>query len=180
MELSVLTSSLTEPITSDEVKDYMGYPLTETSQDSLIESMITSARQWLEGRTALSLVSKSYKAYFEAEDAEDGWYELPVTPVLSSPAITVTMNGVSTTFQQRGLKTIKICPDSVLGTIDVGAPFTNYLEVTFQAGATSEAANNVLLELVSIAFNNRDSGGVAYARLPYDIQERIKALSLNI
>jgi hypothetical protein len=158
----------------------MGYPLTDSSQDTLIDSMITSARAWLEGRTALSLVSKSYKAYFEAEDAEDGWFELPVSPVLADPAIAVTMNGVSTTFQQRGLKTVRICPDSVISTIAVGTSFTSYLEVVFQAGATNEQANNVLLELVSMAFNNRDSGGNPFVSLPYDIKQRIQALSLNI
>lgn len=180
MELSVLTSSITEPISADEVKAYMGYPLADTSQDDTIESMITTAREWLEGRTALSLVSKSYKAFFEIEDADEGWYELPVSPVLDTPAITVSMNGVSTTFQQRGLKTIKICPDSVFGTILVGTTISSYVEAVFQAGATNETANNILLELVSIAFNNRDGGGTSYARLPYDLRSRIDSISNNI
>ena len=180
MELSILSTSITEPIDADEVKAYMGYPLTDTSQDTTIESMITTARAWLEGRTALSLVSKSYKAYFEEDENEDGWYELPVSPVLDTPAIVCTMNGTETTYQQRGLKTVKVYPDSVFGTITAGVSIPSYLEVVFQAGATNESANHVLLELVSIAFNNRDGGNQSFARLPYDLRQRIQSLSLNL
>lgn len=180
MELSVLSTAIIEPITSDEVKSYMGYPLSDTSQDTIINRMITAAREWLEGRTSLSLVSKSYKAKFETDEQEDGWYELPVSPVLDTPAIAVTMNGTITTFQQRGLKTVKIYPDSVFGTITAGVSTPSYLEVVFQAGATNESANSILLELVSISFNNREGGGVSFARMPYDLQQRISAISNNI
>jgi len=183
MELSVLDTTIVEPVTNDQVKTFMGYPSTDTSQDTIIDRMITSAREWLEGRTALSLISKSYKAYFEPEDADEGWYELPVSPVLALPAITVVMNGIDTTFQQRGLKRIRICPDTVFGTIQVGASVTSsYVEVTFQAGASSERANAILLELVSITFNNRngDDNNLSFARLPYGLQQRITAMSDNL
>lgn len=181
MELSVLTTSITEPITNTDVKSFMGYPATDTSQDTTIDSMIKAAREFLEGRTALSLVSKSYKVYFDIEDLDDGWFELPVSPVLDTPAITCEMNGVSTTFEQKGLKTIRVAPDSVFSTILVGATVGSpYGEVIFQAGATNATANNILLELVSIAFNNRDGGGSSYARLPYDLRSRIDSISNNI
>jgi hypothetical protein len=134
------------------------------------------------GTDALSLVSKSYKAYFEPEDADNDEYELPVSPVLGTPAITVSMNGVSTTFQQKGSRRVRVYPDRVFGTIQVGASDTSpYLEVTFQAGATNESANSILLELVSIMFNHRDGGvGVSYSRLPFDLQQRINMISNNL
>lgn len=181
MQLSVIDQSTEEPITLSDVKGFMGYPLSDESQNSIITRMITSARLWLEGRTALSLVSKGYKAYFEPDDADEGWYELPVSPVLDEPAITVKMNGTDTTFQKRGLTTIKIYPDKVFGTIAVGSSDSSYVTVTFQAGATSEMANTILLELVSIMFNNRDSGiGVSYSRLPFDLQQKINSISVNL
>jgi len=178
MELSVKSTSITEPITRDEVKAYMGYPLTDTSQDDTIDIFITTAREFLEGRTALSIVSKDYEAYFDIDDADESWYELPVIPV--TKITSVTMNGVSTTYQQRGLKTVSICPDSVFGTILVGTTISSYIDVLFTAGASNQTANNILLELVSIAFNNRGGGDLSYASLPYDLQKRINSISNNL
>jgi|WetSurMetagenome_2_1015567.scaffolds.fasta_scaffold00157_54 uncharacterized phiE125 gp8 family phage protein len=181
MQLSVLTTVITEPVLKADVKAFMGFPSADTSQDTTIDAMIIAAREWLEQRTGLSIVSKSYKVYFEEDDAEDGWFELPVSPVLATPAITVAMNGVSTTFQQMGLKRIKIMPDSVFGTILVGASTNpSYVEVVFQAGATNGTANLCLLKIVSSMFNYREDGiGVNIARLPFDTVSLINSLSTN-
>ena len=182
MELSVITSSITEPITHDQVKSFMGYPLTDTSQDATIDALITAAREFLEKRTSLSLVSKSYKAYFDEDDSVDGWYDLPVSPVLATPAITVSVSGVSTTFQQRGLNRVKICPDSVFSTMLVGqSDAGSYVEVVFQAGATNGTANKCLFNIVSFMFNHREDGvGISVARLPFDTVSLINSISENI
>jgi hypothetical protein len=182
MELIITSSSITEPITKDEVKAFMGYPLTDTSQDTLLDRFITSAREWLEGRTALSLVLKSYKAYYEPMEADEGWYEVPVVPVASTPTLVVKMNDVVTTFEQKGLKRIFVRPDKTFSTIQVGASSDiPYLTIEFDAGATNESANAVLLELISVMFNHRDSGvGVSYSRLPFDLQQRVNGLSNNL
>lgn len=181
MQLQVISSSITEPITHAQVKSFMGFPASDTSQDGTIDTMITSARIWLEQRTALSIVSKQYKAYFEADDMEDGWYELPVSPVIGTPVTTMTMNGVTTTYRQMGLNRVKIQPDSVFGTLLVGQTSTpSYMEVTFQAGATNGEANEILLGIVSFMFNNREGGtSVNIASLPWDLKGRINALSMN-
>jgi len=182
MQLEVLTSSITEPVTADEVKAFMGYPLSETSQDAEIGGMVTAAREFFEQYTGLSVVSKSYKAYFEQEDAIEGWFELPVAPVLASPVITVAMNGVSTTFQQMGLKIVKVLPDTVIGTVPVGATsLPTYVEIVFQAGATSVTANECIKRIVSYMFNHREDGiSVSVARLPFDTVQMMKSVSINL
>lgn len=180
MQLSVLTTSITEPVTHDEVKSFMGFPASDTSQDTTIDNMITVAREWVEQRTGLSLVSKSYKAYFDKEDAEDGWYDLPVSPVLTLPVITAEMSGVSITFEQVGSKRVRIRPDTVMGTIPIGgASGVSYLEVTFQAGATNKTANQCILSVVSSMFNYRE-GGVNVARIPFDTLSLIDSISVNL
>jgi uncharacterized phiE125 gp8 family phage protein len=180
MEYIVLTTSITEPVTKEEVKSFMAY--SGTDQDDLIDSMIITAREWLEQRTGLSLISKSYKARFEKEDSEDGWYRLPLSPVLASPVITCSMNGVSTTFQQTGLKQVRVRPDTVISTVQAGASSeVSYLEVTFQAGATNNTANTCLLSIVSQMFNYREGGiGVNMARLDFDTLKMIKSISVNL
>lgn len=284
MQLEVLSTSITEPVSHDDVKAFMGYPLADTSQNATIDSMIIAAREWLEKRTALSLISKSYRAYFEKCDQDDGWYELPVSPVLDVPAIkvvirraikrldTITLTGtqaggtanivcdgltkvatfdttltktasnfvtvnavaylavgvvltsygedliftanvagvnftgattitntvptlsgivvntranvteINTSFSQEGLTRVRIRPDNVIGTVLVGASANPYyIEVTFQAGATNNIANQCLLSIVSSMFNHREDGiNVNIARLPFDTISLINSISMNL
>lgn len=181
MQVKILTSSITEPVTVAQMRDYMGYPSHD--QDELIGLLISSARKWLEDRTGLSFVSKSYKAYFEKEDAVDGWYRLPVAPVLSDPAIEVSVCGVSDTdFEQKGLDTVEIRPSTVLGSVSIGASVNvYYVEVTFQAGENNELANNCIKRIVSSLFNNREDGitDVSMAEMPFDTLQLISMLDNN-
>ena len=178
MELKVLSTNIAEPITVADQKAFMGY--ASSDQDAIIFRMIQAARAWLENRTGLSLINKQYKAYFEKEDAVNGWYELPVSPVQSTPAIAVSVSGVSTTFEQMGLERIRIRPDTVIGTIKVGATGQIYsIEATFNAGALNDAANEIIKRIVSTMFNAREDGAgaeVLIGRIPYDTMRLIEVL----
>jgi len=182
MQLTVLTTSITEPVTKEEVKVFLGYPSTETSQDSLITGMITAAREFVEAYTGLSVVSKSYKVQFDKEDALDGWYELPVSPVLASPAITANVSGTTTTFTQKGLSTVSIYPDNVIGTIGVGSSVLNYyFEVTFTAGATNTTANLCIMRIVAQVFNHREDGiNISLSRLDFSTIKLLDSISKNV
>lgn len=180
MELKVTSSSITEPVTKAELKAFMGYPSTDTSQDDIMDIIITAAREWFEQRTGLSVVSKYYSAYFEEDDRSDGWFELPVNPVTGTPVVTVC--GVVTSYQQKGSKVIKISPDNVYGTIPVGGlSYTYYVEVTFTAGAKNEIANVCIMGIASSIFNYREGGlNVNVARIPFDTLTLIDSLSNNV
>lgn len=181
MELKVLSTNIVEPITVADQKAFMGY--TSSDQDAVIFRMIQTARVWLENRTGLSLVNKQYKAYFEREDAINGWYELPVSPVQATPAIIVKVCGTTTTFDQIGLDRVRIRPDTVIGTIAVGASAEiYYIEATFNAGASNDAANEILKRVVSSMFNAREDGGgaeVLTGRIPYDTMRLIETIDQN-
>ena len=122
-------------------------------------------------------------AYFEKEDAVNGWYELPVSPVQSTPAIAVSVCGSVTTFEQMGLQRVKIRPDTLIGTIAVGATGEiYYVEVTFNAGESNNAANEILKRIVSTMFNAREDGSgqeVLTGRIPYDTMRLIEAIDQN-
>lgn len=180
MELSVVSTSITEPITVSELKTFLGYP-ADTSQDALMEGMITAARQWLEGRTALSFVEKDYKAYFEKDDADsEGYYELPISPVTSSDAeIIVSVTGTATTFQIKGLNIKRIKPDNVIGTISVGGSSQYYVTVEFSAGADNTGANEIIKQIAGIMFTNR-SLNFSEAWLPYNTRKQIEGMSVNV
>ena len=88
-------SGVTEPLTLQEVKDYLrleGYldPSDSTAteyddDDDLIESLITAARERVEMFTGLSLVPKTMEIEF---DNELGNFKLPFSPVNSITSVT--------------------------------------------------------------------------------------------
>jgi hypothetical protein len=178
MELKITSSSITEPVTHDEVKTFMGYPSSDTSQDSLIDTIITSAREWFESKTGLSIVSKDYKAYFDRGDCNEGWYELPISPVTGTPVVSTC--GTVTTYQQKGMDIVSIMPDETYGTIGIGAIASIfYVEVTFTAGATNESANLAIMGIASAMFTDR-STSVNIAKLPFSVLSLVNSLSNNI
>ena len=181
MELKILSSSITEPLTAVEMRTFMGY--SGTDQDTVIGKMITTAREWLESHCSISLVNKQYLAYFEKKDAIHGWYELPVSPVLSTPALVVKLRGVTIDFEQMGMNIVRVRPYATYGTIGVGSTGINwYMEVTFNAGATNNTANEILRKIVTTMFNAREDGageGVQTGRLPYDTLRLIETIDKN-
>ena len=182
MELKINDTSITEPVTANDVKAYLNIPAATTTWDTLISGMITMSREYFERMSALSVVSKSYTAYFETTDEENGWFELPVSPVLSSPAIVCSINGAVVTYQQKGMDTVFVSPDILITTVLIDEDFTDYyLSVTFQAGATSAAANECIKKLTAIQFNHRDDYvGVNAAHVPFGVMQMIRSLSRNL
>lgn len=181
MELVTVTTNLAEPITVSEVKTFLGYPSAD--QDALISKLITASREFVEKRTALSLVEKNYQAYFERDECDDeGWFELPVSPVNSTTkTVTVSMSGTATTFQQKGIKRVKIKPDAVFGTILSDTTDTYYLVIDFWAGSSNQLLNSILLSIVASRFNHRDEGvDINIASLPFDTIQMINQVTMNL
>lgn len=182
MELEVLSTSINEPVSVTECKSFMGYPGDD--QDADIQKLITTARIWLEAHCALSVVNKQYKAYFEKEDAEDGWYELPVSPVLSDPAIIVQVCGATVDHEEMGLNKKRIRPATVYGTIRIGASSViYYVEVTFNAGKANTVADEVIKRIATSLFNARQDGvteEISVGRIPYDTRRLIESINENM
>jgi uncharacterized phiE125 gp8 family phage protein len=186
MQVRIKTGqSLTEPVTTAEFKTFSGYPGTD--QDTLIASMITAAREFLENETGLSCISKVYEAEFDRWDMisddltrvgysgyDDGWFRLPFSPV--TVITSVALGGVTTTYSQRGLKIVEIHPDVVVQT----GTANNILAVEFTAGEANTQIKNAILRIVLDAFNNReDYTGISLSSVSFDTQRMIANLSTN-
>jgi len=82
-----------------------------------------------------------------------------------------------------GLKKVRIRPDTVIGTIAIGATGEiYYVEVTFNAGEINRTANEIIKRIVSSMFNAREDGGgtdVLIGRLPFDTLRLIEAIDQN-
>jgi len=186
MQVRIKTGqTLTDPVTTAEFKTFSGYPGSD--QDTLIASLITAAREMLEDETGLSCVSKVYEVEFDRWDMisddltkvgyqgwDDGWYRLPYSPV--TVITSVEIGGVSTTYTQRGLKTVEIHPDVVVKT----GTTENTLAVEFTAGEANTKCKNIILRMVLDFFNHRDDNEAgSYAALSYDTKRMISSISTN-
>ena len=167
--------TLTEPITAALWRAYSG--LDDTTQDTLIETMITAARLWLENHTGCSVISKSYEAEFDISDGYENWYELPFSPVVSITSVQI--DDVDITYSQRGQGIVEIYPDSIIGS----GTEDNIIKVEFIAGATDERATIAIYRIASDYFDARKdnpAAEISSAVLKWGTMHFVNQLSNNI
>lgn len=161
--------TITEPITAANFRTFMG--LVDTTQDTLIASMIIAAREWIENYTGRSLVSKVYIAEFPKADGFENWYELPFSPVTDIASVKVGTTTVS--YHERGLKVVEIYPESVIST----GTSNNVLTVEFTAGGTDEVGIQALYRVVADLYNHRyDNQGVTSSLLSWNTSQLVDQL----
>lgn len=159
MQLKVISdpAMITEPVTVSDIKTYVGY--TGTDQDTIISGMITAARMYIEDHCSMSLISKQYQVTFEKGDDDDieGWYILPITPIVSVDLVTLTTDTSSTiltsdAYSLRGDTQVSILPQLVIHTGNI----RDTLAVQFTAGASDPRATLAIKRMVSDMFNRKD------------------------
>jgi uncharacterized phiE125 gp8 family phage protein len=161
--------SLTEPITAANVRSFLG--LSDTTQDTLIGTIIKAARIWLENHTGRSLISKVYEVEFDREDGTDNWYELPFSPVTDIESVEV--GGTAVDYYEKGQKVTYIYP---LDSVSTGTT-NNTLDVEFTAGASDDVAIQALYRIVADLFNHRyDNQGVTASLLSWDTAKLVDQL----
>jgi len=173
MQVKEKTGTITEPVTLAEVALYVGY--SGTDQNALFTQLITAARKWIENHFAFSCVSKSYIVRFEKSDAVDGWYELPVSPVISITSAAI--DSIDVDYEEKGDETRFINSDEVMST----GTSSNELVVEFIAGAADDMAKTGIIRIVSDMFNNKDDSpeNINAAKLSYDTMRFLEGLNHN-
>lgn len=78
MAYKVTTAPATEPLTRSEVKNYL--KVDSTSDDLLIDTLITAARQWVENHCALALLPQTILEIFDGLP-QDGTLTLRISPM---------------------------------------------------------------------------------------------------
>ena len=142
--------TLTEPVTVAEMEEYLGYDL-DTGQETLIGDMITAARKWLEDYLGLSILSKSYEVRFYNEDALNGYYELPFSPITSITSVQIS--GTDVNYDEKGLDVKFIRPQQSV--ITNTSSDEAYLDSEFIAGAESPMGNDAVKRIVTDMWDNR-------------------------
>lgn len=161
--------SITDPITASQFRTFIG--LSDTTQDTLIGSIITAARKWLENHTGRSIVSKVYEVEFDNGDDVDNWFELPFSPVTAIASVKIGTTTID--YYERGQKVVEIYP---LDSISTGGT-NNTLDVEFTAGASDDIAVQALYRIVADLFNHRyDNQGVSSSLLSWDTAKLVDQL----
>ena len=169
--------TLTEPVTSAEMITYMGLGTLDASNTTLIQNMITSAREYLEEYTGKSFLSKTYEVRFYVGDALGGYYELPFSPVTSITSVDIS--GSTVEYDERGLDRIYIRPQASI--ITNATTDEAYLDCEFIAGAESEMANIAIQRMVNDMWDNRKDNlpDSPAAGLSWKTMKYIETLSNN-
>ena len=80
MQVKTISEIEIEPITVDQVKNYLKIDESIEVEDALISSMIKAARQLCEKKTNLSFIDKQLEAVFEYDELIEVSFRLPYSP----------------------------------------------------------------------------------------------------
>lgn len=141
-EIQVITDLVSEPVTVQEVKDYLR--INNNQENTLIGELITSARERLEGFTGRAFGTKTLKVRYEELN---GWVELPYSPIQSITSV-VNDAGDAVSYDTKGLEVIQLEAFTSGGCI-----------VEYECGYTTlpKALKEAILKEVSTAYENREN-----------------------
>lgn len=152
-QIKVISESATEIISVADAKNYIR--IDTTADDTLLASMITSARIQAENYISRDIVAKNRVYYIPKCDGEIDLLFGPVDAVNS-----VTVKGAAATYTTLGLGDLTIVLD--------GGPAIN-IEVDYDTeGMNDGLLKQVLLQMVSTLYDNRTDyvQGITVNELP--------------
>lgn len=180
METTLKTAPIKEPVSIDDVKKHMVIDDDYTDRDSLILSLISDAREWIEEYLWRKLITQTWYAYLEDWPAGD-YIELPFGTLQSVTAIkyTDTADAESTWNSSEYI----VGTDYLKGRVTLAYGYTwpnttlrdsNPIEVEFKCGYGDDAADvpvNIkrgIYMMVAEMYENREVSiyGQTYSRNP--------------
>lgn len=86
--VSVKTDSGSEPVTEAVIKNFIKYDESDTTEITLINNLVKSARELLEKLLNASLKSKTYTLQFDYRALDDYTLRIPYSPIVSVTSVT--------------------------------------------------------------------------------------------
>jgi len=87
-QINVKTDSGSEPVTQAEIVNYIKYDERDTTELTLINSLVKSARELIEHYLNVSLKSKTYTLEFDSKAVDDYMLNIPFGPVVAITSLT--------------------------------------------------------------------------------------------
>jgi uncharacterized phiE125 gp8 family phage protein len=158
MTVRVVAEPLQEPITLAEAKAHLR--VDDTSEDALIQTLITAAREAAEDYCARSFALKTYEQVLDAFPLE---IPLPFPPVTAVDSVsyvnpagdTLTLHS-STYALDSESEPGWLLPASTWPEVMEGA---NVVRIRYMAGATPKRAKQAMLLIIGYLFENRGDTG---------------------
>lgn len=94
MDLTVATAPASEPVTTAEAKTHLR--VDSSDDDTYIDTLVKSARMWIERTNGLALVNTTYDGSINAFPHTDGAIIIPKYPLSSVTSITYYDDDLST------------------------------------------------------------------------------------
>lgn len=181
-DFKIITAVTVEPLSIDEVKEYLHEDEASTVQDAVIRNMITAAREYCEEYTGRALATQTLEArldYFPCRD----FIDLPRPPLQSVTSVIYTDSaGVATTMAANTAYLVDA--DSVPGRIvlpyGVSWPtFTahpvNPIKIRYITGYSStnripKTIRQAMLLLIGHWFANREAVGPISKELEFSVR----------
>jgi len=129
-----------EPVSLDELRNYIKFEDDNAEEDLLIEGMISSVRAHFEKRTGLSFAPKTYETFFKYDDRP---FILPRSPVISVDKVELIDCQVikselvlNSDYFKKGLYEVEILTSEMAGGQNPLISFGGYYDllVTYKAG----------------------------------------------
>lgn len=151
--LIVVTAAVTEPVTLAEAKAQVR--VTDTSEDALLGSLITAARETVEQGTGRALAAATYR-WASTDDVMEVM-RLPLWPVEAVTSVTYKDADGATQTMDSGDYTLD--GDRATLTIDTMPDFIENLSVTFTTSPSNvpQAAKQAVLLAVADLYASRES-----------------------
>jgi len=113
-----------EPITLADAKDYLR--ISHNSEDDLITSLITVAREWAESYTNKAIVEQTVVAYYDSPQRD---FELPLG---NATDLTSVLNGTDTVTAKLLVGNPSIV--TVIGDVPISVDERQSVVITYEAG----------------------------------------------
>ena len=147
MDLQIINTIGTNPVTLTEAKNYIR--VTNTADDTLIQSIIENATKKIESWINTDIVSKERAVYLERVDEP---FKLYYAPINSDADLTIEVDGVvqtSDTYELKGLENPLICLQSSL---------TEKVKVTYTTKGISDVGiKPAILAYAAFLYHGRDA-----------------------
>jgi len=160
MDVRVTTDLTAEPVLKAVMRNYLEFTATDTTEDTLIESMIKSARIKIENMCNVALGEKTLTVLFKADEVVNDSVVLPYIPFVSITTVKlVDISGNKTTltlnsdYYKQGLNEITVFISSNGAGILPGASITGQdVEVIYTCGygENSETLPKIFEDLIKL------------------------------
>jgi uncharacterized phiE125 gp8 family phage protein len=109
MSLRLISESTTEPVSLDDVKQYLRLSTSDTSEDLVLAALVKTSRIYAETKTKRPYVAKTFRLTLDS--FPDGGIELPYPP-LSTVAGIVTVNYINSSGATAHMNSSSIVVDA--------------------------------------------------------------------